>query len=98
MIYILAIRKGRNVDELVKRSNSIRFTDFQKTIHGSFKLQENTEYFVKIAFLKNIGMYTYIINIIRIIPNENQKKTLRMGCALYKLDFQNEDFYPFYPN
>jgi len=75
-----AIRKGRNVGELVKRPNSTRFTDFQKTIHGSFKLEENKEYFVKIAFLKNTGMYTYNINGIRLIPNENQnKKTFGMG-------------------
>ena len=93
-----AIRKGRNVGELVKRSNSTRFTDFQKTIHGSFKLEENKEYFLKIAFLKNTGMYTYNINGVRVIPNENQnKKTFGMGYALYKLDFQNEAFYPFYP-
>ena len=93
-----AIRKGRNIGELVKKSSSTRFTDFQKTIHGSFYLEENKEYFVKIAFLKNIGMHTYNINGIRIIPNENQnKKTHRMGFALYKLDFQNEMFYPYYP-
>ena len=43
-------------------------------------------------------MHTYNINGIRIIPNENQnKKTFGMGYALYKLDFQNEAFYPFYP-
>ena len=40
-----AIKKGRNVKELVKRSNSTRNTDFQKTIHGSFYLEENKEYF-----------------------------------------------------
>ena len=69
-----AIRKGRNIGELVKKSSSTRFTDFQKTIHGSFYLEENKEYFVKIAFLKNIGMHIYNINGIRIIPNENQNK------------------------
>ena len=93
-----AIRKGRNILDLVKRSNSTRFTDFQKTIHGSFYLEENKEYFMKIAFLKNIGMHTYNLNGIRIIPNENQnKKTHKMGFALYKIDCQNEMFYPFYP-
>ena len=93
-----AIKKGRNVGELVKRANSTRFIDFQKTIHGSFKLEENKEYFLKIAFLKNTGMYTYNINGIRVIPNENQnKKIFGMGYALNKLDFQNEAFYPFYP-
>ena len=93
-----AIRKGRNVGALVKKSNSTRFSDFQKTIHGSFSLEENKKYFLKIAFLKNTGMHTYNINGVRIIPNENQnKKTFGMGYALYKLDFQNEAFYPFYP-
>ena len=58
----------------MKKSSSTRFTDFQKTIHGSFYLEENKEYFVKIAFLKNIGMHIYNINGIRIIPNENQNK------------------------
>ena len=92
-----AIRKGRNIFDLVKKSGSTRFTDFQKTIHGSFYLEENKEYFVKIAFLKNIGMHTYNINGIRIIPNEDQnKKTHKMGFALYKIDCQNEMFYPFY--
>ena len=93
-----AIKKGRNVKELVKRSNSTRNTDFQKTIHGSFYLEENKEYFLKIGFLKSIGMYTYNIKGIRIIPNENQnKKTFGMGYTIYSLDFQNEAFYPFYP-
>ena len=93
-----AIRKGRNVIDLVKKPNSTRFSDFQKTIHGSFSLEENKEYFLKIAFLKNTGMHTYNINGIRVIPNPNQnKKTFGMGYALYKLDFQNEMFYPFYP-
>ena len=92
-----AIRKGRNIGSLVKKSNSTRFTDFQKTIHGSFYLEENKEYFVKIAFLKNIGMHTYNKNGIRIIPNEDQnKKTHKIGFALYKIDCQNEMFYPFY--
>ena len=31
-----AIRKGRNVSELVKKSSSTRFTDFQKTISWKF--------------------------------------------------------------
>ena len=93
-----AIRKGRNVIDLVKKPNSTRFSDFQKTIHGSFSLEENKEYFLKIAFLKNTGMHTYNINGIKVIPNPNQnKKTFGMGYALYKLDFQNEMFYPFYP-
>ena len=92
-----AIRKGRNIFDLVKKSSSTRNTDYQKTIHGSFYLEENKEYFVKIAFLKNVGMHTYNINGIRIIPNENQnKKTHKMGFALYKIDCQNEMFYPFY--
>ena len=93
-----AIKKGRNVKELVKRSNSTRNTDFQKTIHGSFYLEENKEYFLKIGFLKSIGLHTYNIKRIRIIPNENQnKKTFGMGYTIYSLDFQNEAFYPFYP-
>ena len=88
---IYAIRKGRNVGALVKKPNSTRFTDFQKTIHGSFYLEENKKYYLKIAFLKNTGMHTYNINGIRIIPNENQtKKTFGMGYALYKLDFQKK--------
>ena len=92
-----AIRKGRNIFDLVKKSSSTSNTDYQKTIHGSFYLEENKEYFVKIAFLKNVGMHTYNINGIRIIPNENQnKKTHKMGFALYKIDCQNEMFYPFY--
>jgi len=45
-----AIRKGRNIFDLVKKSSSTRNTDYQKTIHGCFYLEENKEYFVKIAF------------------------------------------------
>ena len=99
--YILesAIRKGRNLSGLVKKSSSKRSNDFQKTIHGSFKLEENKEYFLKIGFLKNTGMHTYNINGIRVIPNENQNKNkniFSMGYSIYQLDFQNEAFYPFY--
>ena len=99
--YILesAIRKGRNLAGLVKKSSSKRSNDFQKTIHGSFKLEENKEYFLKIGFLKNTGMHTYNINGIRVIPNENQNKNkniFSMGYSIYQLDFQNEAFYPFY--
>lgn len=92
------IKKGRNVADLVKKSSSKRNKDFQKTIHGSFYLEENKEFFLKIAFVKLEGGFTYNVNKIRIIPNENQnKKTFGMGYAIYQLDFQNNAFYPYYP-
>ena len=78
------IKKGRNVVDLVKKSGSKRNTDFQKTIHGSFYLEENKEFFLKIAFLKNAAGFTYNVNQIKLIPNENQnKKTFDMGYAIY---------------
>ena len=83
---------------MVKKSSSKRNKDFQKTIHGSFYLEENKEFFLKIAFVKLEGGFTYNVNKIRIIPNENQnKKTFGMGYAIYQLDFQNNAFYPYYP-
>ena len=92
-----AIKKGRNVAALVKKSSSKRFTDFQKTIHGSFSLEENKEYFLKIAFIKNTTLFTYNVNGIRLIPNENQnKKTFGMGYAVYQIDFNINAVYPFY--
>ena len=92
------IKKGRNVADLVKKSSSKRNKDFQKTIHGSFYLEENKEFFLKITFVKLEGGFTYNVNKIRIIPNENQnKKTFGMGYAIYQLDFQNNAFYPYYP-
>ena len=92
-----AIKKGRNVAALVKKSSSKRFTDFQKTIHGSFPLEENKEYFLKIAFIKNTSLFTYNVNGIRLIPNENQnRKTFGMGYAVYQIDFNINAVYPFY--
>ena len=91
------IKKGRNINELVKKSMSTKNTDFQKTIHGSFYLEENKEYYLKIAFLKFTGMYTYNINGIKLIPNENQNKNvLDLGYTIYKLDFIYNVYYPFY--
>ena len=91
------IKKGRNIEELVKKSSSTRNTDYQKTIHGSFYLEEKKEYFLKIAFLKSAGMYTYNINGIKLIPNNNQnKEALDMGYTIYKIDFFNNAYYPFY--
>ena len=93
----MAIKKGRNVGEIVKKSSSTRYTDFQKTIHGSFYLEENKEYFLKIAFIKAATLFTYNVNGIRIIPNENQnKQTFGMGYAIYQIEFSNEATYPFY--
>ena len=91
------IKKGRNIEELVKKSNSEHSSDYQKTLHGSFYLEENEKYYLKIAFIKSTGMYTYNINGIKLIPNQNQnKKPLDIGYTIYKINFFNNGYYPFY--
>ena len=90
--------KGRNIYNLTKRIYTKNYNIFQTDKYGSFYLEENETYYLKISFIKTTGSYAININDIKIVPNEYQNKdTLGMGYSIFEFDFKNEAYFPFYP-
>ena len=76
---------------------STGWDDFQKSIYGSFYLEENNKYFLKITFLKTEGIYACILTSIKLFPNEDQNKiAFDMGYTIYEFEFISKSFFPFY--
>ena len=91
-------KRGRNNQNLTKQIISTGWNDYQRSIYGSFYLEENIEYYLKITFLKTEGMYACNLNLINLLPSENQnKKTFDMGYVIYEFDFISKSYFPFYP-
>ena len=90
--------KGRNMQNLTKRIYTTNYNIFQRDKYGSFYLEENKTYYLKLSIIKTTGSYAININNIKLIPNENQnKETFGMGYSIFEFDFKNEAYFPFYP-
>ena len=89
-------KRGRNVKNLTNHIISKGWKDFQKNIYGSFYLEENKEYFLKITFIKTEGMFACNLASIKLFPNEDQNKiAFDMGYTIYEFDFINKCYFPF---
>ena len=89
-------KRGRNIVNTTQHVISKGWNDYQKTMYGSFYLEENIEYFLKISFLKTEGGFATNLNSIKFLPNENQnKKALDIGYVIYEFDFISKSIYPF---
>ena len=91
-------KRGRNIKNLTNHIISSGLNYFQKSIYGSFYLEENKEYFLKITFLKTEGMHACNLASIKLFPNEDKSnKDFDMGYAIYEYGFLSKSYFPFYP-
>lgn len=91
-------KRGRNIKNLTNHIISSGWKDFKKYIYGSFYLEENKEYFLKITFLRTEGNFACNLASIKLFPNEEQDKiALDMGYPIYEFDFISKSYFPFYP-
>ena len=89
--------KGRNIESLTKKINTGNYNNFEINKYGSFYLEENRKYYLRISIIKLQGMYACNINGLKLTPNENQNKTpIGMGYSIYEFDFKNEAYFPFF--
>ena len=90
-------KRGRNVKNLTNHIISGAWVDFHKYIYGSFYLEENKEYFLKISFIKTDSGFACNLANIKFIPNEDQNKIVYdTGYTIYEFDFINNCYFPFY--
>ena len=89
--------KGRNIESLTKKINTGNYNNFEINKYGSFYLEENKKYYLRISIIKMQGMYACNINGLKLTPNEDQNKTpIGMGYSIFEFDFKNEAYFPFF--
>ena len=61
--------KGRNIQNLTKKINTGSYNNFEINKYGSFYLEENKKYYLRISIIKIAGMYACKINGLKLTPN-----------------------------